>query len=340
MKTKLSLCATLIFVFSMNISSAQEDGAQGNGGSGGGLNSFFKGLGDAIGGIANAAGQGLNKGNTSNTKQDGAGADSQVIEILKLEASKDVRMKNCQGKHLQDVENRTVMGPFQRAEYGMAAAGAGLVAGEMSECAMDDQVNLTQWASRIGQLLAISAISAKKAGLGDAPQFSATAHRAIVLLNYAKQGNIIDADEMLNTLKKNGFKVAEEKISAKPSQETIALSASSAEVAKKYQDNQMAFHQKYTGKNIQVTGAVWAVIERSGNPSGANVLISGIKRKDPNTAPMSDWISCEITDSKGMSDAADLHRGKTITASGLYDPQLRSGGANETEVILHDCRIR
>lgn len=338
MKTKLPIFATcLVFAFSTNISTAQEQGAQG--GSGGGLSSLFNGIGTAIGGLAKAAGQSPNNGNASNIPQEGTGADAQVIEVIKLESSKEQFTSSGCGQDYLQKEEKRVLDPFRRAEYGMASAGAGRVAGYMALCAMNDQANLTHWSNHIGQMLAISAIAGNKAGWEGSPQVNASAHRAIVLLTYAKQKNTEGASQMLDTLKENGFKIADEKTSVSKSPEKIALSASSAEVAKKYQSNQMAFHQNYTGKIIQVTGAVKGVNEGRGNPPRAHVIISGIIRKDPNTAPMSDFISCEVTDSKELSTAAGLQRGNTITASGLYDPQLRSGGVGETEVTLHDCRI-
>lgn len=342
MKTKLPLfVACVAFVFYTNISTAQEQDAQG--GSGGGLSSLFNGIGSMIGGITNTAGQVDNKVNAS-TKQDGgdqqpsAGSNSQIMDILKLEASKDKPLQMvCSEEHFQYVISQNVTGPFQRAEYSMAAPGAAMVAGYMAQCSLQDQANLAQWSNRVGLMLAYASISWKISGAGDTPQVSATAGRAITLLSYAKQNNVDGASQTLEKMKENGFVISEEK-AAKPKGK-IALAASSAEVANKFKGNSLAFHKKYTGETLQVKGPVRLVQERSGKTPGANVIITGVvKNRDDVTS--ADEIMCEITDNKGTSAAADLEPGKTITASGLYDPKLRSYGLSESQVILHDCQIR
>lgn len=271
-------------------------------------------------------------------------SNSQIMDILKIEASKNdlafqMARKNCTEDFFQNQINQWVLGPFQRAEYNMAAPGADRIAGNMAQCAMKDQSNLAQWSNRVGLMLAYAAISWKNSGAGGTPQVAATAGRAITLLSFAKQNNIDGASKTLSKMKESGFEISEDGASAKPSEGKIALSASSAEVAKKYKGNNLAFHKKYIGEVLQVKGPVRLVQERRGETPGANVIITGIV-KNREDVVSSDEIMCEITDSKGTSAAADLEPGKTITASGLYDPKLRSYGLFESQVVLHDCQIR
>lgn len=280
------------------------------------------------------------------SEQTGGGQSSvdsspQIMDILKIEANKTdlTDSGNCSVDYFQKEENRWVLGPFQRAEYSMAAPGADRTAGKMARCALKDPANLAQWSNQVGQMLAFSAISWKNAGVGGTPQVASTAGRAITLLSFAKQNNINGASQTLDKMKESGFVISEDGASAKPSAGKIALSASSAEVAKKYKGNNLAFHKKYIGEVLQVKGPVRLVQERSGKTPGANVIITGIVRNREDVVS-SDEIMCEITDSKGTSAAADLEPGKIITASGLYDPKLRSYGTFESQVVLHDCQIR
>lgn len=340
MKMKFQLfVAGLVFLVAANVSIAQDQGVQG--GSGGGLSSLFKGIGDVV----NAVGQGHNKGNANNI-QDAGGPQSntdsnpQILDILKIEASKDKPLfENCSEDYFRQSENQRVLGPFQRAEYNMAAPGADSLAGVMARCAIKDQANLAQWSNRVGLMLAFSAISWKNAGVGGTSQVAATAGRAVTLLSFAKLNNIDGASQTLDKMKESGFAVAEEKISVKQEQGEIALSTSTAEVAKKFKGNVLAFHKNYIGKVLQVTGPVRLVGEGVGKPPGAHVILTGIVKDRDDVSP-SDEIMCEITDSKGVTSAADLELGKIITASGLYDPKIRSYGLYESQVVLHDCQIR
>lgn len=290
-----------------------------------------------------AGAQGNQGAKTSGSEQNGegqpsAGSNSQIMDILKLEASKDVPIRmSCTEEYFQKEISRYVTGPFQRAEYAMAAPGADRIAGYMAQCSLKDQANLAQWSNRVGLMLAYASISWKNSGAGDTPQVSATAGRAITLLSYAKQNNVDGASQTLEKMKESGFVISEEK-AAKPKGK-IALAASSAEVANKFKGNSLAFHKKYTGEILQVKGPVRLVQERSGKTPGANVIITGTV-KNRNDVTSADEIMCEITDSKGTEAAADLEPGKTIVASGLYDPKLRSYGLFESQVVLHDCQIR
>lgn len=283
----------------------------------------------------------INGSEQTGGSQSNVDSSPQIMDILKIEASKAnlTFSKNCSVDYFQKEENQWVLGPFQRAEYNMAAPGADRIAGEMARCALKDSANLAQWSNQVGLMLAFSAISWKNAGVGGTPQVAATAGRAITLLSFAKQNNIDGASKTLDKMKESGFVISEDGASAKPSAGKIALSASSAEVAKKYKGNNLAFHKKYIGEVLQVKGPVRLVQERSGKTPGANVIITGIV-KNREDVVSSDEIMCEITDSKGTSAAADLEPGKIITASGLYDPKLRSYGTFESQVVLHDCQIR
>lgn len=281
----------------------------------------------------------INGSDQTGGSQSSVDSSPQIMDILKIEASKAnlTFSKNCSADYFQKEENQWVLGPFQRSEYSMAAPGADRIAGEMARCALKDSANLAQWSNQVGLMLAFSAISWKNAGVGGTPQVASTAGRAITLLSYAKQNNVDGASQTLEKMKESGFVISEEK-AAKPKGK-IALSASSAEVAKKYKGNNLAFHKKYIGEVLQVKGPVRLVQERSGKTPGANVIITGtVKNRDDVTS--ADEIMCEITDSKGTEAAADLEPGKTIVASGLYDPKLRSYGLFESQVVLHDCQIR
>lgn len=293
----------------------------------------------------NAKGE-QDKAKINDSEQTGGGQSSvdspQIMGILKIEASKIVltHWENCSVDYFQKEENQWVLGPFQRAEYNMAAPGADRIAGEMARCALKDPANLAQWSNQVGQMLAFSAISWKNAGVGGTPQVASTAGRAITLLSFAKQNNINGASQTLDKMKESGFVISEDKASAKQPRGKIVLAASAAEVVEKFQGNRLAFNKNYTGKILQVTGSVRNVSDRPGNPPGADVIVSGIVRQNPDNAQNSDNISCEITDAKMVSVAADLEPKKTITASGLYDPKLRSYGLFESQVVLHDCQIR
>jgi pentatricopeptide repeat protein len=132
-----------------------------------------------------------------------------------------------------------------------------------------DQGNLAQWSYHAGLMLAYSAISSKKAGIGIVPQVAATAHRAIMLLSFAKQNNIDAASETLGYMKESGFVISEDRVSAKQSMEKIALIAPS-EVAKICK---IGFPQKLYWKNYS-SHRLSAEFPIAQERPGANIVIS------------------------------------------------------------------
>ncbi|MDD5241873.1 MAG: hypothetical protein PHG47_09175 [Sulfuricella sp.] len=132
----------------------------------------------------------------------------------------------------------------------------------------------------------------------------------------------------------------QEKASAKQSGENVAhFTFTSAEIAKQFQDNHLAFHQHFKGKVLRVSGSVWTFYKRQENPPGTDVILAGIARENRDDDQDSDNVRCETTDPKAVASAGDLELGKNIVVMGLYDPDIRSNGP-ESQIILHDCHLR
>lgn len=270
-------------------------------------------------------------------------AAPQIMDILRIEASKldPTGNRRCTEDYFTNEKNRWVIGQFQRAEYSMAVPSADRIAGSMARCALKEPFNLAQWSNQVGQMLAISAIASKMAGLAGSSQVSSTADRAIALLRFAERSNIDGAAQMLDKLKEHGFTAPQGETAEPVPRKKVALASSTAVIASQFKANRLAFHKNYSGEMLQVTGPVRGVFERTGNHPGANVILTGIA-KNPNDTALSDEIQCEISDSKGVSAAANLKRGQSIVASGLYDPaRNRSMGIDmESQVVLYECQIR
>ena len=97
--------------------------------------------------------------------------------------------------------------------------------------------------------------------------------------------------------------------------------------------NLLAFHQKYDGKLIQVTGPVSNVSQVNNE---VYVTLVGVP-SSPDQHSFSDDVDCVIADKHEAKKAATLTRGEHVVVTGVFSPALP--GIIDTQAYLRNCAI-
>jgi len=268
----------------------------------------------------------------------GSVSADEALNTLRLDASRTNTTAYCNERFLQGQAD-SVNGAVQRAEFMNAQAAALVLAGTLAKCGLkENSAALPQVSQRVGEMLALSAISASRAGVLTT-EAVATAKRAEVLLIFADQNGSPYAAKMLRLLHEGGFgeqvKAADTNAGAVPT--SVALKATSKAVAEKFAANGFAFKQQYSGKFIEATGPVRGIFEsKIGGKTGALVILTGIPRASVDDVSLRDELECQVTSSDALQRAVQIQAKQIVAIRGTYDP---SKDPMISRIVLHDCQI-
>lgn len=185
------------------------------------------------------------------------------------------------------------------------------------------RVPLEKAYSDVGQILAITVLAQQSTGVVDG-QTTANAKNAMVLL----QTNATDNESMIAKIVATGL-VPE--MAGNGGSHAITMTAQQAVAA--YKSNTFGFNSKYSGKELQITGAIENI---SGSGQSATVSLMGYMPKDPQDQGFQNMVMCRVGAPAQIQRVASLSKGQAVTVRGLYSPD---SAFNMGSVTLLNCSL-
>jgi hypothetical protein len=243
-------------------------------------------------------------------------------EIIRQLASQNMS-PYCAASFLQKSIDQA-MDAYKMGKFSTAAGQAKIQAQNISACSLKNGGVITpNDRSMVGQLLAVSAIGNREAGL-NAYSNTVTALNAMTLLKLDAGGN----QEIISQLEKSGALPQKAPVSDANS----ALTMSALDMVTKFQKNSFSFNRENKGKTLGVNGVIKNI---SGGENTVYITIIGVVRSNKDEQRHQDDVSCYITESNAMKTAMTIEKGKMVSVQGLFSPKPMA----DSEIVLHDCRI-
>lgn len=241
-------------------------------------------------------------------------------EIVRQLASQNVlRNYGCDFAYIEKQINVTA-DKFRTGQYITASSESLIHAQQIADCATRQSTASLSHKNIIGELLAMSAIGARKAG-HNTTEIIIRGEYALTLLklNLERNKDLIAQVES-EVLPK----------SAPKSSSTATTRMSAFDMATKYQKNKLAFVREYEGKTVQVNGVISSI---GGDAKQGLIVLKGIP-KHPDEQAFRDVVQCRITDSEALDNAMRVEKGQKISLRGIYmNKQLDMGPT------LYDCKV-
>ncbi|WP_250516223.1 OB-fold putative lipoprotein [Caballeronia sp. INDeC2] len=286
------------------------------------------GLLGAVQSLAHTLGGGASPQNSSDTAQPG-NLDAIVTTYAQDAQGSGMNVYiACSPVTNQTIESGTnaALAKMRLGDYALASASLRLNAEWLASQAAGPKpcVSTASVYSRMGQLLALSALAARNGGLStDATNIDA--RNALALL----QSDPANNKQLIDQLGSSGL-VGSVNATA-PATESVSMSASDA--VTRYKQNTFGFNTKYSGKVLRMNGKVQSIV---GSGQTAVVTLVGHTPKNIDDQGFQDLVRCDIGDPSSLSAAADLVKGQATTLSGLYKPDSQ---ALKIGIELQSCRI-
>lgn len=185
------------------------------------------------------------------------------------------------------------------------------------------RVTLEKAYSDVGQILGTAVLAQQAAGVIDG-QAAADAKNAMVLLKTNATAN----QAMIKKLAATGI-VPE--LATESESHGIAMTARQAVTA--YKTNKFSFNNKYSGKELQITGPIENI---SGSGKLAMIALDGYMPANPHDQGYQDMVICQVGDPGQLQRVANLSKGQTVRLHGLYNP---GAGYTSIGITLLNCAV-
>lgn len=276
-------------------------------------------LSDLVGALGKMSNAAMESGNQAKKQQ---GTDvGQTDEIMSQLASQDpLSSFGCDRNHTEK-NIQAEVNSFKMGQYTQASGGSLVYAQHIANCALK-RANTASLDDKnmVGQLLAMSAVAASRAGL-KTTETMIRGEYALALLTLNPERN----QDLIAQVKSEVLPKGAPKSSA-----TAATRMSAFDMATRYQKNKLAFVREHEGKTIQVDGVISSI---GGDAKQGLIVLKGIP-KHPDEQAFRDVVQCRITDSEALDNAMRVEKGQKISIRGIYmNKQLDMGPT------IYDCKI-